>query len=419
MRNQFGGHAVAPAPRRRPGHAATQPTPTHERRAPGARRPPVPARLPLLRRLDVDARAGRHRVRRPQRAGQDQPRRGDRLPLPARLAPGRRATRRWCGPAPSRPWSGRPWCATAASALLEVEINPGTSNRARINRSPLPRARELLGLVRTVRLLPRGPRPWSRATRPTGAASSTTCWCCGRRGSPASAPTTTGCSSSATRCSRPPAPRGAGRPRSEGALATLEVWDAHLARARRRAARRPARAGRRAAPATSARPTRRWRAGAARDDADIAYKPSLRRSPAATTRRRPRRRSTDALLAEVERRRDDELDRGITLVGPHRDELVLLGSAPLPVKGYASHGESWSFALALRLASYDLLRADGDDPVLILDDVFAELDTERRAAAGRAGRRRRAGAGHRRGRRRRAGGAGGHPLRRSRRGGTP
>ena len=49
------------------------------------------------------------------------------------------------------------------------------------------------------------------------------------------------------------------------------------------------------------------------------------------------------------------------------------------MKGYASHGESWSFALALRLASYDLLRADGDDPILILDDVFAELDTERRA----------------------------------------
>ncbi|MFA6574712.1 MAG: DNA replication and repair protein RecF, partial [Nocardioides sp.] len=55
------------------------------------------------------------------------------------------------------------------------------------------------------------------------------------------------------------------------------------------------------------------------------------------------------------------------------------GGVRLPVKGYASHGESWSFALALRLASYDLLRSDGDDPILILDDVFAELDTERRA----------------------------------------
>ena len=85
----------------------------------------------------------------------------------------------------------------------------------------------------------------------------------------------------------------------------------------------------------------------------------------------------DALMAEVERRRDDEMDRGISLVGPHRDELVLaLGD--LPAKGYASHGESWSFALALRLASFDLLRDDGDDPILILDDVFAELDTERR-----------------------------------------
>jgi DNA replication and repair protein RecF len=86
----------------------------------------------------------------------------------------------------------------------------------------------------------------------------------------------------------------------------------------------------------------------------------------------------DAITAEVERRRSDELERGTSLVGPHRDELVL-SLGPLPVKGYASHGESWSFALALRLASYDLLRAGGDDPILILDDVFAELDTDRRA----------------------------------------
>jgi DNA replication and repair protein RecF len=89
----------------------------------------------------------------------------------------------------------------------------------------------------------------------------------------------------------------------------------------------------------------------------------------------------EALLEALAERRSDELDRGVSLVGPHRDDLVLeLGSpeSRLPVKGYASHGESWSFALALRLASYDLLRADGDDPILVLDDVFAELDTERR-----------------------------------------
>jgi DNA replication and repair protein RecF len=65
-------------------------------------------------------------------------------------------------------------------------------------------------------------------------------------------------------------------------------------------------------------------------------------------------------------------------VGPHRDDL-LCSLGEFPVKGYASHGESWSFALAMRLASYELLRSTGDDPVLILDDVFAELDTGRRA----------------------------------------
>ena len=76
--------------------------------------------------------------------------------------------------------------------------------------------------------------------------------------------------------------------------------------------------------------------------------------------------------------RSSEIERGISLVGPHRDDLVLsLGE--LPAKGYASHGESWSFALGLKLAAYRLLRRDlGDDPVLVLDDVFAELDSGRR-----------------------------------------
>ncbi|MFL6088830.1 MAG: DNA replication/repair protein RecF [Aeromicrobium sp.] len=84
-------------------------------------------------------------------------------------------------------------------------------------------------------------------------------------------------------------------------------------------------------------------------------------------------------LAEgLEARRRDELDRGVTLVGPHRDD-VDLAIGDLPARGYASHGESWSLALALRLASFQLLREDGDDPVLILDDVFAELDGRRRS----------------------------------------
>ncbi|MGB3482758.1 MAG: DNA replication/repair protein RecF [Mycobacterium sp.] len=86
-----------------------------------------------------------------------------------------------------------------------------------------------------------------------------------------------------------------------------------------------------------------------------------------------------ALLDALARRRDAELDRGVCLVGPHRDDLELrLGDQP--AKGFASHGESWSVALALRLASYELLRNEGTDPVLLLDDVFAELDNKRRRA---------------------------------------
>jgi DNA replication and repair protein RecF len=84
------------------------------------------------------------------------------------------------------------------------------------------------------------------------------------------------------------------------------------------------------------------------------------------------------LLSGIEARRRDELERGVTLIGPHRDDIDL-AIGDLPARGYASHGESWSLALALRLASFELLREEGDDPVLILDDVFAELDGRRRA----------------------------------------
>jgi DNA replication and repair protein RecF len=91
---------------------------------------------------------------------------------------------------------------------------------------------------------------------------------------------------------------------------------------------------------------------------------------------------TDLVIAmkeKLQERQQDELDRGLTLVGPHRDDMeIFIGE--LPAKGYASHGESWSVALALKLASFDLLKATSPagDPVLILDDVFAELDAARR-----------------------------------------
>lgn len=98
-----------------------------------------------------------------------------------------------------------------------------------------------------------------------------------------------------------------------------------------------------------------------------------------TLRQAQRTKISELFRSALHDKRSHELDRGLTLVGPHRDDLVLR-VRDLPVKGYASHGESWSIALALRLASAELLRAESPagDPVLILDDVFAELDSERR-----------------------------------------
>lgn len=94
----------------------------------------------------------------------------------------------------------------------------------------------------------------------------------------------------------------------------------------------------------------------------------------------------DVMLQMLGQRHDDEIDRGVTLVGPHRDDLEIR-LHDFPAKGYASHGESWSLALALRLGSYDLLRLEEGDlgdgePILILDDVFSELDVHRRERLG-------------------------------------
>ena len=86
-----------------------------------------------------------------------------------------------------------------------------------------------------------------------------------------------------------------------------------------------------------------------------------------------------AMLTDLAHNRNREIERGQSLVGPHRDDLeLMLGNEP--ARGFASHGETWSFALALRLGVFSLFRADGTDPILILDDVFAELDAARREA---------------------------------------
>ena len=259
-------------------------------------------------------------------------------------------------------------------ALLEIEINPGRSNRARINRAPLPRAREMLGLVRTVLFSPED------LTLVKGDPSD-------RRKFlddllVLRAPRYAGVRADYDRVLRQrnallknARERGSRRGPDEHLDSTLEVWNQQLATL--------------GAELLTARIVlvddlgplvgKAYEAvarGASRDDASLAYRPSFE-LPLADPASRDRVQVRAALLAELERRKADELQRGVSLVGPHRDELYL-ALGPLPVKGYASHGESWSFALALRLASCDLLRNEGDDPILILDDVFAELDAERR-----------------------------------------
>lgn len=117
--------------------------------------------------------------------------------------------------------------------------------------------------------------------------------------------------------------------------------------------------------------------------AGIAYQPrSFADLPGDASLPRDRDALEDLLRKEIALRRNEEFARGVTVVGPHRDD-VLLTIGELPAKGYASHGECWSMALALRLASFELMRGLDDvpgDPVLVLDDVFAELDATRRSA---------------------------------------
>ncbi|BFV58067.1 DNA replication/repair protein RecF [Kitasatospora sp. CMC57] len=254
------------------------------------------------------------------------------------------------------------------STLVELEITAGKANRARINRSDNVRPRDVLGLLRTVLFAPEdlalvkgdpGERRrfldellTARAPRLAGVRSDYERVLKQRN---------------ALLKTAAAARRGGG---GKGAdLSTLEIWDGHLARAGAEltafrlqlvAALQPlvAQAYEQLAPGGG--------------ETVLEYRSSFE-GALPTSREEAEQQLLEALLTV----RPQEVARGLTLVGPHRDELGLkLG--PLPAKGYASHGESWSYALALRLASYELLKADGGEPVLILDDVFAELDARRR-----------------------------------------
>jgi DNA replication and repair protein RecF len=252
---------------------------------------------------------------------------------------------------------------------LEVEITPGQANRARLNRSPLKRARELVGVLRTVVFAPedlavvKGDPSERRRFLDELVVSR---W-----------PRMAGVRSDYERVLRQ---RNtllkslAGRMRGGGSAGaevggTLDVWDTHLA-----AAGGELMAARLRTLADLAPHVAKAYADIAptNNDATAEYKASVDLAD-----QTGREELTALLTAAMVQRRAEEIQRGVSLVGPHRDDLVL-GLGVLPAKGYASHGESWSFALALKLGSFSLLRADGVEPVLVLDDVFAELDTTRR-----------------------------------------
>src|SRR4051812_5833627 len=259
--------------------------------------------------------------------------------------------------------------------LVEIEINPGRANRVRVNRAPLPRPRELLGLVKTVLFAPedlalvRG-NPAERRRFLDDLLVSRT-------------PRLAGVRSDYDRVlkQRNALLKTAKLARGN-ALATLDVWDGHLTElgGQLLAARLQLVADLAPYVADSYAGV----AGPGADRAALGYSSTVplagNGSPIDPARPLPGADELAvALRDQVAERRKDEVDRGITLVGPHRDDLVLhLG--PAPAKGYASHGESWSFALAVKLACFALLRAEGDDPILVLDDVFAQLDAGRRSA---------------------------------------
>ncbi len=297
--------------------------------------------------------------------------------------------------------------------LVEIEINPGRANRARLNRNPVTRPRQVLGVLRTVLFAPedlslvkgdpeqrrrylddllvaqapryaavrgdyervlrqrtallkslRG-RPWARRFAGAG------------RSAPAGPPP-------GSPDDGFPVDQDGHEPPAGSAATTLDVWDEHLATkgAELLAARITLTGALRPLAAQAYAAVAGVDAGIS-----IAYRqassiniPGQRNGAAAADRPGP---EPDAgklaawLREALALARAEEIERGVCLVGPHRDELELrIGD--LPARGYASHGESWSAALALRLAAFELLRQAGEDPVLLLDDVFAELDSGRR-----------------------------------------
>ncbi len=260
--------------------------------------------------------------------------------------------------------------------LVELEIVPGKANRAKLGRSPVARPRDVIGALRMVMFAPedlalvagdpaerrrylddllvqRQPRyagvraDYDRVVKQRNALLRTA-YLARKVG-------------------------GVGGRTSD--LSTLDVWDAHLARhgAELIGGRLDLCAGLAPHVAKSYDAV-----SSGRGEARIAYDPKSWSDRASPDSADDRAAIEGQLREALTKARSSEIERGVTLVGPHRDDVIFtLGE--LPTKGYASHGESWSFALALRIAAFELLRDEGIEPVLVLDDVFAELDAGRRS----------------------------------------
>jgi DNA replication and repair protein RecF len=265
------------------------------------------------------------------------------------------------------------------ATLVEIEVTPGKANRARVNGGSPVRARDVLGILRTVLFAPedlalvKGDPDGRRRFLDDLLVQLT----------PRIAAVIQDYDRVLRQRSALLKSAGAARRGGGSDLRTLDVWDAKLAQVGARLVVERRRLVETIAPHV-ARAYEQVSAG--QGAAVVTYKSSLDAALEIEGAATDSAELVEAQLLEaMGRLRGKELDRGVCLVGPHRDDLVLtLGG--LPAKGYASHGESWSFALALRLASYTVLTDGGDaadwgpdgEPVLILDDVFAELDVRRR-----------------------------------------
>jgi len=250
--------------------------------------------------------------------------------------------------------------------LVDAELRPGTGVRGRVNGAPVPRARDLLGVVRATVFAPedlglvRGDPEERRRFLDTLATQRL--------------PRYHGSRQDYDRVlrQRNTLLRSAGGRLPASALATLEVWDEKLAVAGAEIWSERLRL----VAALTPRVELAYQRLAGREDAvDIAYVSSVAGDDGGLD-------PDPAKLAQLLRERlvadrGREVERGLTLSGPHRDDLSL-GLRGLPARTHASHGEAWSLALALRLASHRLLAEEGEEPVLLMDDVFAELDRQRR-----------------------------------------